>query len=106
MRFSNNESEKNHIFGFEKKMEETIFFSQNCLVTLVITASFEFWFLVRSQLAPRFLRESFLLNSKLILNQNPDTQTLVHKRTLYKTYILQNVHVYKKVLTVGPFHFI
>ena len=33
----------------------------------MITASFEFWFLVRSQLVSRFLRESSLLNSKLIL---------------------------------------
>ena len=81
-------------------MEKTIFFSQNCLVTLVITASFEFWFLVRSQLAPRFLRESFLLNSKLILNQNP--YTLARAQNAH----VKNVHVYKKVLTVGPSHFI
>ena len=76
-------------------------FSQNCLVTLVITASFEFWFLVRSQLAPRFLRESFLLNSKLILNQNPDTH--VQKRTCEKKYMCTKKSTYCRSI---PFHMI
>ena len=78
--FTDNDREKNRIFGFSENGGNHIF-CQNCSVTLVITASFEFWFLVRSQLAPRFLHESFLLNSKLILNQNPNILTLVQKGT-------------------------
>ena len=98
---SNNDRERNRIFGF-RKMEKTIFFSQNCLVTLVITASFEFWFLVRSQLAPRFLRESFLLNSKLILNQNPCTLAHAQKSTCKKCTCVQKSTYCRSI----PFHMI
>ena len=102
MRFSNNESEKNRIFGFEKNGGNHIF-SQNCLVTLVITASFEFWFLVRSQLAPRFLRESFLLNSKLILNQNPCWPSSKNVHGHLKTYMCTKKCTYCRSI---PFHMI